>query len=299
MQGDRAVITPGKTMSDAGQLAMEIHNKMKSRVKPSPRKINKGIDAVPVLLKLKYQEIFEGGYMTNPNGPYPGRQLFIGLTLNGNPAVVYLVTGRSPASRERKATPIDSGVIIGPLGNQPYDALRHYTAVKYDNVSGILAVSNGIQTDAVFETYKLLFNTNSTPSQDFMEKLLDGAQAEPDSLHTPRIAGIITNTESPQLRFIVGIKRHDMAAKAFQIEPALGTLIGLPVYKGSLENPEGFDPAAGLPKIEFKGKTAIELAEHLFEISKAAYNGDDIRVCAVGGVRADDKHTWQIAVRNR
>ena len=237
--------------------------------------------------------------MTNPNGPYPGRQLFIGMTMSGNPAVVYLVTGRSPASRKRKATPVDSGVIIGPIGNQPYDALRHYTALKPDNVSGVMAVSNGIQTDSIFETYKLLFNTNSTSSKDFMEKLLDGTQAEPDSLHTPRIAGIITNTAARQPVFIVGIKRHDMAAKAFQIEPVLGMLTGLPVYKGNLENPEGFDLAAGLSKIEFKGKTAIELAEHLFEISKAAYNGDDIRVCAVGGILADDKHTWQVAMRNR
>ena len=237
--------------------------------------------------------------MTNPNGPYPGRQLFIGTTLSGNPAVVYLVTGRSPASRERKATPVDSGVIIGPLGTQPYDALRHYTAVKYDNVSGILAVSNGIQTDAIFETYKLLYNTNSIPSKDFMEKLLDGAQAESDSLHTPRIAGVITNTADNKTVFIVGIKTHDIPARAFQIEPALGTLTGLPVYKGNLENPEGFDPASGLSKIEFNGKTAIELAEHLFEISKAAYNGEDIRVCAVGGIRSDDRHNWQVAVRNR
>jgi IMP cyclohydrolase len=237
--------------------------------------------------------------MTNPNGPYPGRQLFIGVTLSGNPAAVYLVTGRSPASRERKATAVDSGVIIGPIGNQPYDALRHYTGVKYDKVSGIMAVSNGIQTDAIFETYRLLFNTNSAPAKDFMEKLLDGAQAEPDSMHTPRIAGVITGAADNQPVFIVGIKRHDMQAKAFQVAPAPGTLYGVSTYKGSLENPEGFDPAAGLSKIEFKGKTAIELAEHLFEISKAAYNGDDIRVCAVGGILSDDKHTWQVAMRNR
>jgi len=44
--------------------------------------------------------------MTNPNGPYPGRQLFIGMTLSGNPAVVYLVTGRSPASRKERQHPL-------------------------------------------------------------------------------------------------------------------------------------------------------------------------------------------------
>ena len=234
----------------------------------------------------------------NPNGPYPGRQLFIGMTLNSSPAVAYLVTGRSPASRERKASPLDNGIIIGPIGNQPYDPLRHYTSVKYDNASSIIAVSNGIQTEAIFETYKLLYNTNFSPAKDFMEKLLEGAQAEPDSLHTPRIAGIITNYADNKPFFIVGIKRHDMPAKVFQVEPVLGTLIGISTYNGSLENPEP-NEANTVTKIDFHGKTAIELAEHLFEISKAVYNGDDIRVCAVGGIRSEDKHTWQVAVRNR
>jgi hypothetical protein len=132
-----------------------------------------------------------------------------------------------------------------------------------------------------------------------MEKLLDGAQAEPDSLHTPRIVGVVTNGAEGKLVFIVGIKRYGVPAQAFIVEPQPGTLFGVSTYKGSLENPESFDPSAGLTKIEFKGKTAIELAEHLFEISKATYNSDDIRVCAVGGIRSDDKHTWQIATRNR
>ena len=235
----------------------------------------------------------------NPNGPYPGRQLFLGMTLNGSPAVAYLVTGRSPASRDRKASLQDNGVIIGPIGNQLYDPLRHYTGVKFDNNSGLLAVSNGIQTEAIIETYKLLFNTASSPAKDFMEKLLEGARAEPDNMHTPRIAGIITNNQENQPVHILGIKRNDMPAQAFRIEPSLGTLTGIPVYNGSLDNPEAFNPLNGLAKIEFQGKTAIELAEHLFEISKAAYNGEDIRVCAVGGIRSEDKHTWQVAMRNR
>jgi IMP cyclohydrolase len=235
----------------------------------------------------------------NPNGPYPGRQLFVGKTINGSPCLVYLVTGRSPASRERKATPLDNGIIIGPIGNQPYDPLRHYTGVKYDNRAGIVAVSNGIQTDAIFEAYRLLFNTNSVPTKDYMEKLLDGARAEPDSYNTPRIAGVITNNTDGKPVFIIGIKRNDMPALAFQVEPESGTLIGLSTYKGSLENPEAFDAKTGLAKLEFKGTTAIALAEHLFGVSQASYSGDDIRVCAVGGIRAEDNHTWQIASRNR
>ncbi|MCJ7605202.1 MAG: IMP cyclohydrolase, partial [Dehalococcoidales bacterium] len=54
--------------------------------------------------------------MKNPNGPYPGRQIFLGRTPAGNPAFAYLVTGRSPASRERRATPAGNGIIMGAIG---------------------------------------------------------------------------------------------------------------------------------------------------------------------------------------
>ena len=235
----------------------------------------------------------------NPNGPYPGRQLFVGMTVTGNLAVAYLVTGRSPASRERKATHLDNGIIIGPIGDQPYDPLRHYTAIKYDNASSVISVSNGIQTEAICEAYKLLFNTNAMPTKDYMEKLLEGAQAEPDSLHTPRIAGVVTKSPDGKAFLAVGLKRIDMPAKVFQIEPKAGNLTGISTYKGSLENPEAFDPASGLAQLEFRDKTPIELAEHLFEVSKAVYNGDDIRVCAVGGIYSVENHAWQVAMRNR
>ena len=99
--------------------------------------------------------------MPNPNGPYPGRQLFVGLTTDGRQALAYLVTGRSAQSRERKATLRDNTIIIGPLGNVPYDPLRHYTAVKWDDASGVVAVSNGIQTEAIYETYRLLHNVGT------------------------------------------------------------------------------------------------------------------------------------------
>lgn len=235
----------------------------------------------------------------NPNGPYPGRQLFAGTTLNGNPCVAYLVTGRSPASRERKATVVDNGIIIGPIGDQLYDPLRHYTALKYDNTSGLIVVSNGIQTEAIFETYRLLYNTDSSPGKDFLEKLLDGAQAEPDSLHTPRIAGTVTKDNNGKTIFIAGIKRNDVPAKAFHIEQKTGILTGVSTYKGNLENPEPFDIEDGPAKIEFKGNTPIDLAQHLFDISKAMYNGEDIRVCTVGGIYLKEKQGWQIATHNR
>ncbi len=234
--------------------------------------------------------------MPNPNSPYPGRQLFIGLTAKGFPAIIYLVTGRSPASRERKAIKRNNAVIIGPLGDAPYDPLRHYTAIKYDNSSGIVAVSNGIQTEAIFETYQLLHNVGSSPEPIYMKKLMEGAKSEPDSLNTPRIAGVVTKGAG-SLFTMVSIKRHDMPAKVFSVKPTPGMFIGVSTYQGDMDNPRSYDVGSGVKKIKPHVITAPKLARYLYDLSMATYNGDDIRVCAIGGVFVNGK--LRLSVINR
>ena len=234
----------------------------------------------------------------NPNGPYPGRQLFLGLTESSSPCFAYLVTGRSLESRERRAVLVEDVMRIGPTGSQPYDPLRHYSAVKYDNNTGIVTVSNGIQTEAIIETYRLIFNTGSLPGKDFLEKILDGADAEPDSYRTPRIAGVITaygDKAGPV--FIIGIKGYGLPAGALQIEPAPGTVTGISTYKGDMDKPEARDPAAALPELKFRGRTAEELAGLVFDMSSASYKGNDIRVCAIGGVLSTNRK-WELAIKN-
>ncbi len=234
--------------------------------------------------------------MNNPVAPYPGRQLFLGLTQKNHPFFAYLITGRSPESRERKAVQVGNVIRIGPLGDQPYDPLRHYSAVKFDNASGIAAVSNGIQTEAIFEIYRLLFNTASAPAADYLQKIMEGAGAEPDSYHTPRIAGLITGTfEKPV--FILGIKAAASPARAALVKPSAGRMIGVSTYRGSLESPDARDPSAAFPEIEFAGSDAAELASFLFDISRAEYKGNDIRVCAVGGV-CSSQGVWHFSIKN-
>ena len=237
--------------------------------------------------------------MSNPNGPYPGRQLFVGLSADNRPAIAYLVTGRNPKSRERLAVAVGDGIRIGPIGQQEYDPLRHYTGVKFENLTGIAVVSNGIQTEAIFETYRLLYHAGSPPDNNYLEKIMDGARYEPDSLNTPRIAGVITNQSNEAGPvYIISIITHYSPAKAFRIEPKPATLTGVATYRGEIENPEPFDTGSNLPEIEFSGKTARELADYLYEISAESYKGDDIRVCTIGGVRLDN-NTWDLVIKNR
>lgn len=232
----------------------------------------------------------------NPNGPYPGRQLFLGLTADRRPCLAYLVTGRSPESRQRKAVQVENTVRIGPLGDTPYDPLRHYTAVKYDNSTGIAVVSNGIQTEAIYETYRLLFNVGTPATKDYLEKLMQAANAEPDSLHTPRIAGVaIANKDNPA--FILGIVTHNAPAAAYPVAPDAGHLTGMSVYKGSLDNPEPTSPTARLFWLEFNGSTPQDLAKSLYDISAATYKDEDIRVCAVAGIYSGN--SWDVAIINK
>ncbi|UCD08277.1 MAG: hypothetical protein JSU79_07935 [Dehalococcoidales bacterium] len=238
--------------------------------------------------------------MSNPNGPYPGRQIFLGRTKRGNPCFAYLVTGRSPQSRERRVTKTKRGLIMGPIGDVPYDWLKHYTAVMTDEDIGLAAITNGIQTEAVYETYRLLYHTGTAPVAEYMTSIMTGAQHEPDSLHTPRIAGVITFPDrGSDAVYIMSIITDNPPANTWVIKPENATLTGISTYNGNLESPLAFDVSGDLPVIENDYDTPIEIAEYIYEISSAVNQGDDIRVCAIGGVFSSGKKTWELSMINR
>jgi IMP cyclohydrolase len=125
---------------------------------------------------------------------------------------------------------------------------------------------------------------------------MEGAKAEPDSMHTPRIAAVFNGNMNPI--YLIGIIEHRLPVKVFQIEPKAGTMAGISTYKGDLDNPEPFPLSSELPRLEFKGRIAAEIARHLFDISCATHKGDDIRVCSVGGVLVEGKCTWDSVIVN-
>jgi hypothetical protein len=63
-----------------------------------------------------------------------------------------------------------------------------------------------------------------------------------------------------------------------------------------MDNPQARQPEDRLPRLEFKWQSAEELARYIFDISAALYNGIDIRVCSVGGIRT--AKGWEIGIWN-
>ena len=133
---------------------------------------------------MNIYEIHDIGKLICGN-PYVGRGIVIGKTEDGSSAVsAYFIMGRSANSRNRVFTKRG-----GDLFTEPYDAskvedpsLIIYAAVR--ETEGGLIVTNGDQTDTVYEGLKngLCFS-DSLKSREF----------EPDAPNlTPRISGYIT-----------------------------------------------------------------------------------------------------------
>ena len=102
------------------------------------------------------------------------------------------------------------------------------------------------------------------------------------------------------LLFVVSASAAAVELWSVDFENGFTASSGTPIIaKGDLNNPEAFDVSSDLPELEFRGETAEELAEFVFDISSASYQGDDIRVCSICGIRSDDNCTWNLAIRNR
>ena len=119
------------------------------------------------------------------DNPYVGRGIVLGKSADGQSAVAaYFIMGRSKNSRNRVFTKRE-----GALFTEPYDpslvedpSLIIYAAVREHE--GRLIVTNGDQTDTVYEGIKA--------GKSFAEALRS-REFEPDAPNfTPRISGMIT-----------------------------------------------------------------------------------------------------------
>ena len=116
---------------------------------------------------------------------YPGRGIIIGSTADGTKAAVaYFIMGRSQNSRNRIFVEKDGAVFTEPFdaSNVQDPSLIIYAALRsYENH---LIVTNGDQTDTVFEGLRA--------GKTFSEAL-EARSFEPDAPNfTPRISGMLT-----------------------------------------------------------------------------------------------------------
>ena len=116
---------------------------------------------------------------------YPGRGIVIGKTADATKAAAaYFIMGRSANSRNRVFTERDGAVFTEPFDASKVEdpSLIIYAAVReYENN---LIVTNGDQTDTVYEGLEQGLSFN---------KALEKREFEPDAPNlTPRISGMLT-----------------------------------------------------------------------------------------------------------
>ena len=133
---------------------------------------------------MNIYKINDMGELINGN-PYVGRGIVLGKTEDGKKAVsAYFIMGRSQNSRNRVFTERDGAVFTEPFDASKVEdpSLIIYAAIRrYENK---LIVTNGDQTDTVYEGLKA--------GKGFSEALT-AREFEPDAPNlTPRISGMIT-----------------------------------------------------------------------------------------------------------
>ena len=222
---------------------------------------------------------------------YLGRGIWLFSTEEGRFGKFYSVEGRSSASRERKAVyhPGERRVAIEPLDKSQIDPLRHYNATRFGD--GLLVVSNGLHTEDIY---------NSQDKRPVgLRRRLNTWGVEPDSLHTPRIAGMlnihgIVNNPLLYLGMV-----SDNGVRSIRVKPNPGYAYGISTYNGDENNPKPFDinllsKQSRLPKVRVEGETPEEIAEFFAtEVIDPKFF-----VSGVSAVWYEEDRDWRIAVRN-
>ena len=136
------------------------------------------------MLKMNIYEIKTLAQRLEGN-TYPGRGIVIGKTADGKKAATaYFIMGRSANSRNRVFTEKDGAIFTEPFdaSNVEDPSLIIYAALR--NYENKLIVTNGDQTDTIWEGLKA--------GKSFSQALTT-REFEPDGPNfTPRISGMIT-----------------------------------------------------------------------------------------------------------
>ncbi|MFI1360270.1 IMP cyclohydrolase [Streptomyces sp. NPDC020898] len=194
---------------------------------------------------------------------YPGRGLALGRDSGGQPFALYWLTGRSPASQERRLSrPSDGQVLVHDTTGSADDPLRHYAA--YEVGPGIVTVGNGTHVSDIAAAVRT--------TRDFPAALAEH-DFEPDApIRTPRIAGV-ASLRGDAMAVAVGGARSCPASvdesdrvcvSADDVPP--GWVLTVNTYRGGAQNVS----TDGTPRW-------LSVADPVGELPKAVWNALDGR----------------------
>lgn len=233
-------------------------------------------------------------------GSYPGRILGVGQTKSGKLLAIYALTGRSEMSKQRRAVIVGNSVQITPLGELTPEQEKNkdliiYRAMSIHVPNRTLVLSNGKQTDPIFN----LICHYGLSIHDALYATMYTMGFEPDSLKTPRIAGIILT--SPHAKRILSMVVEDktqpegkMADIATLDAGTPGMIDLISTYTGDYDNPKA--PELNLHKnwihtLNVEGDSAEEIAQEVYDALD-----EKVRVSAISAVLEHDG--WMINVCN-
>ncbi len=171
---------------------------------------------------------------------YPGRGVIIGLTKDKDPFCSYFITGRSSSSQARKLIADGKTISTEPTNLDAFSEgnpdLLVYNAIAWGN--GIMAVSNGKQTDSIIT--KTICGENPTLAWCTRQW-----NYEPDAPnYTPRISGRILIHYLKDHNMELGIikrEKKNTCRKGFHIHPSVTSSTGegfaITTYAGANQEP--------------------------------------------------------------
>lgn len=234
------------------------------------------------------------------DGSYPGRIVGVGRTKSGKPLAIYAVTGRSEMSKMRKAVIVGNNVEITPLGKltPEQEANRDliiYRAMSVNRYDQTLVLSNGKQTDPIFN----LICNYSLGLYDSLYSTIYTMGFEPDSLKTPRLAGVIL-PEPITRRVLSMVVADDTQPEGKKADVAMldqgmaGQLEFIGTYTGNFDKPQS--PVLNWHK-DWVYSTEVE-EDSADEIAQEVYDALDekVRVATIAAVLEHDG--WMIEVCN-
>ncbi|MBI4177702.1 MAG: hypothetical protein HY516_05060 [Candidatus Aenigmarchaeota archaeon] len=235
---------------------------------------------------------------------YLGRLVGVGATHDGNPVLLYGLSGRSASSRSRIAAVHGTRVAIEPYGEmtpeQKTEAERLvYDAIMVSAIKGIGVVSNGKQTGSIFDGYLRRHDANNTAISAISRGLRrwghEGRVG--DRYNTPRIAGMVCIPGNDVALGIITAGNEESEFLAAGHYPLKGVAGLLSTYTGESDEPRAPEfrhIRDAVKELRIEGRTAQELAKEMY-----GSMDPDFAVASAAAMWVPLNKKWQLAVKNK